>query len=312
MPLDHVGGAQGGHRGQIQGGLGDEAAGVGPDAVRIGCDLRLRGLGADEHAVAAGAMHLLGHQLAEVLQHIGQPLLGAALPGGDVGQDGFLAEVEADHLRDVDIDRLVIGDAGAGRGAEGDATGAVGVEEARHTQQAVRSEGQGIQVVVIDAAVDDVHHLGARRGLLPDPAILHEEVHGLHQLDTHEVRQEAVLVVGGVERARRQQDHHRVPRAGRRGNFLEGAQQLRGVVVHGHHPTAVEELREHAGHDLPVLQHVGDAGRRAAVVLQYLEGVGPGAHDVDADDVAVDPARGIEADHLRSEGLVLIHQILGD
>ena len=70
-----------------------------------------------------------------------------------------------------------------------------------------------------------------------------------------------------------------------------------------------EQLREQPHHDLAVLQHVGDAGGRARVVFQHIEGVGVVAHDVDAGDVQVDVVRHLLAVHLRAEHRVLEHQI---
>ena len=73
-----------------------------------------------------------------------------------------------------------------------------------------------------------------------------------------------------------------------------------------------EELREEMHHRLPVLQHVGDAGGRAHIVLEHVELVLADAHDVDADDVAVDVERRVVADHLRQIGLVAEHEVGGD
>ena len=65
-------------------------------------------------------------------------------------------------------------------------------------------------------------------------------------------------------------------------------------------------------HRLAVLQHVGDAGRRARIVLEHEELVLAGAHDVDADDVGVDAGRRPHADHLGQERLVPGDQLLRD
>ena len=67
--------------------------------------------------------------------------------------------------------------------------------------------------------------------------------------------------------------------------------------------------REHPHHDLAVLEHVADARGRAAVVLEHEEVLGPGAHQVDADDVAVDPGRRVDADHRRLVGLVAVDEV---
>ena len=62
-------------------------------------------------------------------------------------------------------------------------------------------------------------------------------------------------------------------------------------------------------HGLPVLQHVGDARRRAGIVLEHVKFVLAGAHQIGADNVCVDAARRLDADHLRQERLVLRDQL---
>ena len=70
----------------------------------------------------------------------------------------------------------------------------------------------------------------------------------------------------------------------------------------------MEQFREHLHHRFAVFQHVADTGRRAGIVLQHVELVFAGAHDVGADDMGIDAARRAEADHLRQEGVVLLDQ----
>ena len=68
------------------------------------------------------------------------------------------------------------------------------------------------------------------------------------------------------------------------------------------HLLALKGARKHAGHDQPVLEHVGDAARRADVVLEHQELAGRGIADqVDAGDMRVDAARHVDADHLAPE-----------
>ena len=82
-----------------------------------------------------------------------------------------------------------------------------------------------------------------------------------------------------------------------------------GIVLDRPHLDPLEQLREQLHHRLAVLQHVGDARRRARIVLQHVELVFADAHDVDADDVGVDAARRPDPDHLGQEGLVLGDQL---
>jgi hypothetical protein len=113
-----------------------------------------------------------------------------------------------------------------------------------------------------------------------------------------------VFEIGGVVDARRQHRDHGPRGAGLGRAGGERTAQVLRIAAHRLHRNAGEEFREHLQHGFAVLQHVGDAGRRARVVLEHEELVFVGAHDVDADDMGVDVAGRRDADHLRQEGLV--------
>ena len=134
-----------------------------------------------------------------------------------------------------------------------------------------RLEGQRIEEGVVDAAVDDIDLLEALRGLHLQRAVVDDEVLPLDQLDAHLVGEERVLEVGAVVDARRQHATvgSRSRLVGR--HALERQAQVVGVVLHRRHAVAREQLREHVHHGLAVLQHVGDAGGRARVVLEHEE-----------------------------------------
>ena len=141
--------------------------------------------------------------------------------------------------------------------------------------------------------------------------VLDEQVAAFDQLDAELVGQERVLVIGGVVDAGREQHDGRIGARRRGRDRFERRQQLVGIVLDRRHAMAGEQLRKQPQHDLPVLQHVGDAGGRAGIVLQHVEGLGIDAHDVDAGDVDVDVVRHLLAVHLRPEHRVLEHQVLG-
>ncbi len=121
-----------------------------------------------------------------------------------------------------------------------------------------------------------------------------------------------MFVVGAVERPRRQHDADRLALAFVGRHARQRPPQPVGIVIHRGDSGRAEKLGKHPHHDLAVLQHVGDPRRRAAIVLEHEEVLGPGPHQVDADDVAVDPPRRIDPDHGRLVGLVAEHQIRGD
>ena len=92
---------------------------------------------------------------------------------------------------------------------------------------------------------------------------------------------------------------------------MQRRQQFVRIVLHRRDAVAREQFREQPHHDLAVLQHVGDAGGRAGIVFQHVEGFGVHAHDVDAGDVHVNVVRHLLPAHLRAEGRIAEHQIVG-
>ncbi len=118
--------------------------------------------------------------------------------GVDVADDGGLAEIEADHLGDVGVDRLVVGNAGADGVGDGDVAATVGGEQSGDAEHGVGAKHQGIEEVVVDAAIDDVHALRALGGAHEYGFVTDEEVLSFHQLDAHLLRQEGVFEVGAV------------------------------------------------------------------------------------------------------------------
>ena len=89
-------------------------------------------------------------------------------------------------------------------------------------------------------------------------------------------------------------------------------QQVAGVVFDRADAIAAEQIREKMHHGFAVFQHVGNAGGRARIVFQNHEIVFARADDVDTDNVAVDAARWIDADHFWHERAVLNDQLVRD
>ncbi|MPL71126.1 hypothetical protein SDC9_16897 [bioreactor metagenome] len=288
--------------------LRDVIVGVFLDLDAEGLDLLLRRLRADQHAVAARAVHFLHHQIAQMLEHILAIVLPGAFPGRHVVQERFLAEVEAHHVRHIGVDRLVVGDPGPRRRADRHPARAVDIHQPRHAQHRIGAEAQRIEEGVVDAAIDHVELLRPLGRAHPAKAAFDEEIRALDQLDPHQVGQEAVLVIGRVEMPGRQDRERRLAIAFRRRHACQRAAQRVGIAIDRLDPVLAEDLREHPHHDLAVFQHVADARGSAAVVFQNEELVRPGAHDVDADDMAVDAARRGEARDGALVGLVLIDQ----
>ena len=244
-------------------------------------------------------MDLLDHQLLQIGQHVGEGSRLAALPGGHVVENGIFPQIEADHLRHIGVDGLVIRHPGADGIGQHHAAGAVDREQARHADEGVRVEGEGVQEVVVDAAIDDIHPFQPSGGAHQHLTILDHQIRALHQLHPHLLGEEAVLEVGAVEAPR---GHHHHAGVVHRAALAQGLQQQGRVALHRRDGLVVKQLREEAHHHLAVLQHVGDPGGGAQVVLQHIVLTVVVADDVDPGDVDIGVP--VQVDPLHA-GLVL-------
>jgi hypothetical protein len=118
-----------------------------------------------------------------------------------------------------------------------------------------------------------------------------------------------MFVIGGIVDAGRQHGDAGPAGAAGRGERGERLAQQEGIILDALDLVVLEEVREHLHHGFAVFQHVADARRRAGIVLQHVELILAGAHDVGADDMRVDAARRPEADHLGQEGDILLDQL---
>ncbi len=290
--------------------LGDEVLGIGLELGAKHRDHCLVGLRADQHAIAARAVDLLDHEIVEMIEDVGQVFRLPAPPRRHVLQDGLLAEKEFHDLRHVAVDRLVVGDTGADRIGERQVAGLVDCHQAGHAQRRIRTEGQWIEEVVVDPPVDDVDALEPFGGAHIGDLAFNDHVATFNQLDTELVGEERVLVIGRVVDAGREQRDRRIGGSGLGRHRFQGGEQFVRVVLDRRHAMAREQLREQPHHDLAVLQHVGDAGRCARIVLQNIEGVGVDPHDIDAGDMNVDVVGNAKPVHFRTEDRVLEYEIL--
>ena len=290
--------------------LGDVVGGFRLEFLGKRLALLLRGSRSDQHSVTSGAVDLLDDQFGHVLQHVFDAVRLRAAPGRNVAEDRLAAGVELHDLGHVGIDRLVVGDAGAGRIGDGDVAGAIDVHDAGHAERGVRPERQRIEISVVNAAVEHVDLLVALGRAHGDMAVGDTQILPLDKLHTHLVSQEGVLEIGGVETAWRQHGD-----GGRTGDPIglhrrQRLAQQRRIIFDRSNLDLLEQLRKELHHRLAVLQHVGNARGRARIVLQNEEIVLAGTHDVDADDVGVDAGGWSHADHFRQEGIVAGDELL--
>ena len=189
---------------ELHDGLGDEVAGVGFDFFAEGSAFFFCRLVAHEHSVAAGFVGAFDDEFVEVFEDVFAVGIAGADVGWDVGQDRFLAEVELDHVGDEGVDGLVVGDAGADGVGEGEIADAVGVHEAGHAQDAVGAEAERIEEIIVDPAVEDVDPAQAGGGAHVDEAFIDDQIAAFDQFDAHLAGEEAVLEIGGVVDAGRE------------------------------------------------------------------------------------------------------------
>ena len=120
-----------------------------------------------------------------------------------------------------------------------------------------------------------------------------------------------MLIISAVERSGRQHDDHGIALARGWRDFLQALEQFGGIIVHRRDQPLAEQFGEHARHDLAIFEHVRHPRWGAAIILQHLETAGAGAHDVDADDMAVDLAGRGEVRHFGQIGAVLVDDVGG-
>jgi hypothetical protein len=249
-------------------------------------DLGLARGRADQHAVAAGAVHFLDDELGQMLQHVLESRRPAAAPGRHVLQDRLLAEIELHDLGHVGIDRLVVGDAGAEGVHDVDAAGAQGAEQAGNAEEGVGTHRQRVEERVVDPAVDHVDPLRSARRAHVDTALVDEQVGTLHQFDAHLVGEEGVFEIGAVVVTGSQQ-HDVGLMAVAEGHRPQRGEQLLGIVGDRQDAHGREQFRGQPHHDLAVLEDVGHARRRADIVLEDIEILLAHPDEIDAGNVGM-------------------------
>ena len=156
-------------------------------------------------------------------------------------------------------------------------------------------------IVVVEPAVDHVDPHAPVDRAHPDDVVVDLEIGRLDQLDPHRVGEEAVLVEGRVEVAGGEQHAHRLLPAPVRRDRAQRLEQQVGIVVDRLDREHLEYLGAQPDHRLAILEHVGDARRRARIVLEHEEVGRAGAHHVDAADMRIDVVRRPDAGDLRAE-----------
>ncbi len=222
--------------------LRDPAARVGRHhAVQFGQRL-LVGVRPDDDALAAGPVHRLEHEMAQLAEDPGAHVRIVQPVGLDVGEHRLLVEVVADQVGHVGVDELVVSHAVADPVGDRHVPGPCGVDETGAADDRIGPEQHRVQEIVVDAAVDHVDQAPPVGGAQVDAVARAEQVASLDEFGTHEPGQQGVLEVGRIVDARRKDDDHRIV-GGLRGGGAERGQQARRVFVHRGHPLLGEQRR---------------------------------------------------------------------
>ncbi len=185
----------------------------------------------------------------------------------------------------------------------------IGEADLKFFRYAERFGGLLVMATDSDAAIDHVDALRSLRRAHIDDVVHDIEVRPLDEFDAHLVGEEGMLVIGAVVDAGREHHHGGFARAIARRDGGERAHQFVAIVVDRRHVVAREEIGEEPHRDLAVLQHVGDAGGRAAIVFQHVEFFRPDTHHVDARDMREDVVGNGYALHLVAVGVVQDHLV---
>ena len=138
--------------------------------------------------------------------------------------------------------------------------------------------------------------------------VAHEKIAAFDQLDAHLLGEKHVLEIGAVVTARREENDDRIVIVARR-HGAQILQQALWIVADRRNALPGKRIREQPHHDLAVLEHIGDAGGRAHIILEHEEIALAGADQIDAGDMRVNLVRRIDAHHLGPERRVELHQL---
>mmetsp|Transcript_3883 Transcript_3883/g.13736 ORF Transcript_3883/g.13736 Transcript_3883/m.13736 type:complete len:703 (-) Transcript_3883:3695-5803(-) len=249
---------------RVGGGVGIDAIGQRPQ--RLAAELG----GHDGREAARGAAGREGWHDDVLRQARAQRAPGAFLatpPALDGRQLQRLAEQPFGHAGPEGGEAGAFQPARTRRVGHDDLAGPHRLQQPRHTEDGVGLQFERVQPGVVHPAQQHMHALQAGQGLQIDLVGAHGQVGALDQRDAEVARQEGLLEIGLVARARRQQ-RDAAALAGRR----ELHQRLHQVAVAGGQPLhrhLPEGLGELLGNDEAVLQHIAEARGRLGALANH-------------------------------------------
>ena len=208
------------------------------------------------------------------------------------------------------IDALVVGHPGPRRVRQGDAPALAGMHQPRHSEQGIGAEDEGVDEVVVHPPVDHVHAPQPFGGAHVDEAVVDQQVAAFDEGRADFLRQEYVLVEGGVGDPGGEQGDAGVG-APSWGEFAKRLEQHLPVLLHLPHPAVPVEAAQARLDHLAVGDHVGNPGGNPQVVLEHEEAI-VGAHQVGAADGDPGAVGDRYPAHLEAVLGTAAHQVSGD
>ena len=157
-----------------------------------------------QHSVPTALADCLYNQLIQ----IGQYMLPIFRVGHqeclDVGKDGILAQIIANNVRNVRVERLVIGQAGSKGVCDRYIAGPIGIKKPRRSKCRVGAENQRIAEVVVHSSIDDIDALESVGGAHVDDVVVSYEIAAFDKIDSHLTSEIGMFEVCGIENTRRE------------------------------------------------------------------------------------------------------------
>ena len=247
--------------------LRDVALRVRRDARVQQCSLVVAEVGTERDLLAQRAVERLDQQMLDAPPCIVHRSRLAEPPGCDRRQLQRLAEQLLAERRQIAEQCARLEHAGAERVGEHHRAAARAIGEAGNAERRVGTQLERVAVVVVLAAQDRVHALQPFDGLQPDAAIAHREVAAFDEREAEVAREQRVLEVGFVVRARREQHDLRRSVATRRPaqqRVAQRGEERREAL----HMQLAKHLRKDARDDEPVLERVAGTRRRLRAIAR--------------------------------------------
>ena len=166
-----------------------------------------------------------------MFQHILSIVIVPANVGRNVWQDDFFTGVILDNFRYISVDHLIVGNSRSRGIGHCQTARLVNTDKPLDAQQGIGSEHLGIDKVVIDSSIKDIHPLKPFGGEHMNVSVFHHQVLSLYKFHTHLLGEKGVFEIGTVVNARGQHTDGGIGGMVR-GHVFEHLKQFEGIVIY--------------------------------------------------------------------------------